>query len=215
MARFWPVGLAVVLFAGVGVGGLLRPAGARLADAPAVQAKLDALPLAVGAWTGRTEPYPEKTLRQAEAVAAVNRVYVRDNPPAQVGVLLLAGSPGAMGAHDPSVCFAGAGFQAVGASAKKPVGVDALWSARYDTAGDSPAPFQVCWGWSAGDKWAACDNARFEFADRGTVYKLYVTRGLPPGGGSRGQPDPTDEFLRAFLPLTQTLAGTTPAPTPE
>ena len=215
MARFWPVGLAVALFAGVGVVGLVRPAGARPANAAAVQAKLDALPLAVGAWQGRTEPYSEKTLRQAEAVAAVSRVYVRDNPPAQVGVLLLAGSPGAMGAHDPSVCFAGAGFQAVGASSRKPVGVDALWTARYDTAGDSPGTFQVCWGWTAGGKWAACDNPRFELADRGTVYKLYVTRGLPPGGGPKAQSDPTDEFLTAFLPLTQTLAGTTPAVTPE
>jgi hypothetical protein len=139
-------------------------------------------------------------------------VYTRANPPAEVAVLLLAGTPGAMGAHDPSVCFAGAGHKAVGSPARKPSGVDALWSAQYDAAGDAPGSFQVRWAWSAGDKWLACDNPRFEFADRGAIYKLYVTRGLRPGGEPKGQPDPTDEFLAAFLPLTQKLAEPTPRP---
>ena len=215
MTRFWPVGVTLLVFVGLGVAGLVRPAGARPADAALVQAKLDALPMTVGPWVGRTEPYPQRTLDQAEAVAAVNRVYTRADPPAQVGVLILAGSPGAMGAHDPSVCFAGAGYKATGAAGRRPCGPDALWTARYDTAGDSPGTFQVNWGWSAGDKWAACDNPRLDFTGRGLVYKLYLTRGLPPGGGPKGQPDPTDEFLTLFLPRTQTLAGTTPAAHPE
>lgn len=215
MSQFWPVGVAVALFGGLGVVGLFRPAGARPADAAAVQARLDAVPLTIGAWIGRDDPYSERTLKQAEAIAYLNRVYTRADPPAQVGVLMLAGSPGAMGAHDPSVCFAGAGHKATGAAGRKPVGVDALWTARYDTAGESGGTFQVCWGWSAGDRWSANESPRLEYADRGTIYKLYVTRGLPPGAGPKGQADPTDEFLAAFLPVTQTLAGATPAARPE
>ncbi len=211
--RFWPVGLTLLVFGGLGVVGLTRPAGARPADAALVQAKLDALPMSVGPWVGRTEPYPQKTLDQAEAVAHLHRVYTRTDPPAVVGVLLLAGSPGAMGAHDPSVCFAGAGFKAIGAAGRRQCGPDALWTARYDTA-DS-APFQVSWGWSAGDRWAASDSPRLDYAGKGTVYKLYLTRGLPQGGQPKGQPDPSDDFLSLFLPLTQTLAAAPPVARPE
>lgn len=207
MTQFWPVGVAVALFGGLGVAGLFRPAGAAPADAAAVQAKLDDLPMTVGPWTGRTEPYSDKAMKQAEAIAYINRVYTRGNPPTEVGVLVMAGSPGALGAHDPAVCFAGAGFKESGRRDRKAAGPDALWAARYDTAGDAPGTFQVCWGWSAGDRWAACDNPRVEFAGRGTIYKVYVTRGLPPGGGPANPTDPTDDFLAAFLPATQTLTN--------
>jgi hypothetical protein len=215
MKRYWPVAVSVLLFGGLGIAGLLRPATVSAATAVELQAKLDALPLAVSSWVGADESYPARELTRAGAVAAVNRVYTRSDPPAKVGVLVIAGRPGDLGAHDPAVCFAGAGYKPLGESVRKSAGNEStVWTALYETAGTPPTAVQVCWGWSDGLKWSAAENARFDFADRGVIYKLYVTRSLPPGGVRPGAPDPTDEFLSDFLPATVAVAGSAPAARP-
>lgn len=215
MKRFWPVAVSVALFGGLGVAGLLRSASVSPDGVAVLQAKLDGLPLSVGPWAGADEPYPIRELARAGAVAAVSRVYTRANPPAKVGVLLIAGRPGDLGAHDPAVCFAGAGYKPLGGSARKAAGNGSeVWTAQYETATAPPATVQVCWGWSDGEKWSAVENARFDFASRGIIYKLYVTRTLPPGGVRPSTQDPTDEFLSEFLPSTVTLAGSDPAARP-
>jgi hypothetical protein len=202
MTQTWPMVLAVGLFGGLGLAGLFQPSGPTPEAAAVIQAKLDAVPMTVGNWAGTPTPYSAKALKQAGAVAHVCRTYRRADPPAEVAVIVLAGDPGEMGAHDPAVCFAGAGYTPAGGTSRKACGPDALWTARYE-ASDPPQTVQVCWGWSPGDRWAASDNARFEFASRATLYKLYVTRGV--AAGPPAKTDPTDDFLAAFLPATSGL----------
>src|SRR5205085_4949274 len=79
-----------------------------------VQAKLDAIPLSVGDWTGKVAEFDPKVIRQAHAIAHTYRVYTREKTGETVDVLLLAGPPGDIGTHDPERCYGGGGYKPVG-----------------------------------------------------------------------------------------------------
>ena len=53
------------------------------------------------------------------------------------------------------------------------------------------------WGWGAGGVWKASD-ARLDFAAHGRVYKLYLSRAVPPATPPGG-PDPLGEFPGLFV----------------
>ncbi len=167
------------------------------ADAGAVQAKLDSVPMRLGEWEGTPTTIDAGHLRVAEANAHLSRTYRKGG--IAVNVLVLFGEPGPLGAHTPDVCYRSAGFQQVGRETRRAVpGTDAeLWTARFDGPGVPAAALQVSWGWTAGAKWVAADNPRIAFAGHAGIFKLYLARSLAPNGDRN--PDPDAEFLRVFL----------------
>lgn len=205
MRKAGVVGVAITVLCAAGSFEAVQ--SARRADperAQAVQARLDAIPSAVGAWTGRAGEFDAKPIRQAGAVAYAYQVYTRPRTNDEIQVLILAGDPGEIGAHDPNRCYAGAGFRPIGQQVRRDVpGLpDAYWSARFDSDTFPAASLQVNWAWTADGTWAAADDARVEYVGRPVLYKLYVTRRLAPADGSAA--DPTREFLVEFLPAVRT-----------
>ena len=203
------VGGVVALFAAVGVADLVRKAAPAI-DAADAQTRLDALPWQIGGYRGGPQEMPAGQLRVAEAKAHLSREYI-DRAGHRVHVLVLFGGPGPLGAHTPEVCYAAAGCRPAGASVRRPVpeagGADQLWSARFETAGLPPLTLQVVWGWSAGGTWEAADNPRLDYAARGGIYKLYVSRDVPAGS-----PEGPDDFLGPLLVgMRGVLAGPPPA----
>ena len=189
----------VAAFAAIGLAGVLRPAPGDSADARAAQARLNAIPLELGAWRGVGTEVPAKHLRIAEAQAHLSRTYTRPVDRAAVSVLVLAGAPGPLGAHTPQTCFSGVGYQSDGAAVEHrlPAGAGSLWLGRFSPPPPGGASCQVAWGWGDGRSWVASNDPRFEFSGRNLLYKLYVSRGVGPAAAAPGA---VDEFLEVFLP---------------
>ena len=197
MRSLWPVAVVVVAFAAIGLTGALRPAPGDSADARAARAKLNAIPLQLGAWRGVATEVPAKHLQIAEAQAHLSRTYTRGAD--RVSVLVLAGAPGPLGAHTPRTCFAGVGYELDGVAAARRLrgGAGSLWVGQFSAPPPRGASCEVAWGWGDGTSWVAAEDPRFEFARRNLLYKLYVSRGIgPPATDSAA----IDEFLAAFLP---------------
>jgi hypothetical protein len=188
-----------------------RYSDATSGDVRAAAAKLDGVPRAFGAWTSTEVPMDDKVLRVAEAAGHVSRIYSNRKTDARVGVLLLCGPTGPIGAHEPKYCYAGNGFDMSGEPQKKaivlPGGPTATyWSVLFEKkSGPVESPIRVCWMWGVGGEWRAATDPRTDYALNRALYKLYVNRPelRAPGGepAARGaEPDPINEFLTDFLP---------------
>ncbi|MGL6096462.1 MAG: exosortase-associated EpsI family protein, partial [Fimbriiglobus sp.] len=75
------------------------------ADALAVAARIATIPTVLGDWTAADAPIDPNQLRIAEADAHLSRTYTTGRTKQAVGVLLLSGRPGPLGAHTPDVCY--------------------------------------------------------------------------------------------------------------
>jgi hypothetical protein len=201
-----------------------RMSGVESGDVREAAAKLESVPAAFGAWTSTEVPIPEKILRVAEAAGHVSRTYSNRKNGARVGVLLLCGPTGPIGAHEPQYCYAGNGFDMSGEPQTKDIAVPGgetatYWTVLFEKRSElSEHPIRVCWMWSAGGAWKASTDPRTEYALRRALYKLYVTRSEPrlAGGAPRSPAVATDsivDFLTDFLPeVNKALAAPVTAP---
>jgi hypothetical protein len=211
--RMWPIVAVVAVFGGIGTANVLRSPSMRSEDAAELQARLDQFPNTVGPWKGTAVPVPEKQLLKAEAQAYLSRLFVHESTKDAVSVLLLAGAPGPLGAHDPEVCFAGAGMQSVAAPTAGTVpGTTAeLWTGRYTSPYGGPTETTVSWGWGVKGVWKASKNPRLDYSGRQLIFKLYVSRVVTPAGRAAGR-DPAQELLAPLLRELETRLNR-PAPT--
>jgi len=195
MRRSWPIVVVVLVFAGLGLAKALRTSVGTSRPAVETQTRLTALPLVIGPWTGADVPYPEKQLAMANAEAHLYRTYTRNKPDDRVTILLMYGDSGSMGAHEPEMCFRGAGFkQCTTRTTRNVPGQPAeFWTASFETGSFPPSSSTLTWAWGSDGIWRASENPRFDFADRDRIFKLYVSR-------VNGSPeDRTDEFLELFV----------------
>ena len=208
--RYTIVGIAVASLAALGVNDVLR--ATRLTEATGtVQAKLDSIPLMFGDWKGEAVPFDEKLLKATRAVAHRNLVFTRGGArPAKISVLLLAGAPGDIGAHDPERCYGSTGYRSTAARTQKHINdiglTHAFWSERFERETLPAGTVEVCWSWTDDGHWLAAEDARFSFMGRPILYKIYASRML-----SVADDDPISELLRELAPLKRTaLAGAHP-----
>jgi hypothetical protein len=198
--RNLPIVSVVVVFGGIGAANVLKAPPGRSKDAAELQVRFDRFPEAIGPWKGKQVPVSEKHLRKAEAQAYLSRLYVHEQTRAAVNVLVLAGEPGALGAHDPEVCFAGSGLRSLGSPTKGVVpGTTAeLWTGHYETAGVSSTEVTVSWGWFGKDVWKAPNNPRLGYSGCDLIFKLYVSRVVTAAERAAGT-DPAQELIIPFL----------------
>jgi hypothetical protein len=211
MPRWLVIAIAVV---GLVVAAVVdrRMSGVESGDVREAAAKLDGVPREFGDWTSTEVPMSDKVLRVAEAAGHVSRVYANRKNGVRVGVLLLCGPTGPIGAHEPKYCYGGNGYDMSGEPQKRAIGLPdggtaAYWSVLFEKrSGPREDPIRVCWMWGADGEWQAATDPRTEYALHRALYKLYVNRPDPPAPSgtprfsSGTAPDPIDEFLTAFLP---------------
>ena len=200
MMRFWPLGLIVIVFGGIGFANVMKAPPGQSNTALDVQSRLDRLPLVIGAWKGTVTSIPEKELKIAEAQANLSRSYVNTTTKQAVSVLILFGEPGPLGAHTPETCYEGAGFRQLGNPTVRSLSNEPaeFWTTKFETGAFPPSTVQVTWGWGTDGVWKASQNPRFDFASQRLIYKLYVNRVIPSASDSNDK-DPTNDFLIPFL----------------
>lgn len=210
MRRMWPVVIVVASFTALGVVNALNALTGQSVAAVETQARLATFPRTLGSWIGTDSPISAKQLQIAEAQAHLSRVYSCDSPQATVSTLLLYGEPGALGAHTPQVCFAGAGYIQIEKESRVTVapGVE-FWTAKFETGALPPSTMQVYWGWGVDGTWKASDTPRLDFAGHAAIFKLYVSRAIAPTAKS-GETDPLPGFTATFIrELQETLSQPT------
>lgn len=216
MTKWLVVAVAVTGLAGAAMFDRLT-SGVQSGDVREAAARLDRVPREFGDWTSTDATLDDKVLRVAEAAGYVNRAYTNRKNGAVVSVLMLCGPTGPIGAHEPKYCYAGNGYEESGPKAKKAVSAADGAAATYWTvqfAKKQPTadvPLRVCWAWGLDGNWTASDSPRSEFALKRALYKLYVVRSEPKPL-ARDEPDPIDEFLKAFLPEAKKALTPTESP---
>jgi hypothetical protein len=193
MTRVGMILMAVSMLAAGGTLEVLR-SGSRVdaATLRLLQSRLEDTPQTVGEWVGRDNVYDQKMLDRAESQAHLYRWYKHSATGEKVEVLILAGNPQAIGAHDPTVCFRGSGLLQQGKEHTRQVGQDEFWTARFKNEMD-PREMEVFWAWGTRGRWTAPDNPRFVYGSEPLLLKIYVTCVI-------GGPNPTEKFLDVFLP---------------
>jgi hypothetical protein len=207
MTKGLTVAAAVVLLVAGGAVEIVR-SGKSATDAQVLdaRAKLNAIPMDFAGWTGTGQEPNLKELEQARADAYLSRVYTRETPKGKesVTVLIMAGNPKEMGAHDPKVCYVSAGYAQKGNETKltvpAPTGpADTFWTVKFEGDRVSPPLQQVAWAWTADGTWVASGQPRIEFAQVPLLYKVYVSRAMskvaPPDDR-----DTTLDLLKDLLP---------------
>jgi hypothetical protein len=212
--RYWPVITALLGLAAFGVhDAVVAVNRSQLTSSGTLQARLDSIPTTIGAWTAETMPIDDAKARRSRAFARIDRIYRRGGlQPEILTLLLLAGSPGELGAHDPERCYGGVGYKPVGTRGRK-IAKDTglthlLWSRGFETETVPPERIEVSWGWTDEGHWQAAEDARFEFAGRDVIYKLYVSRRISPSADApSNEADPIADFLGEFAPLARVALG--------
>ena len=212
MTRCLPFALVFVVLFGVVAYGLFRPAAEPSCDPADVQHRLNTVPRNIGGWVNAEDhPLSDRAVNVGRFQAYLNRVYTQPGSGVAVSVMVLYGEPGDIGAHDPTVCYAGSGWQLDGFPRKVTVGeadtgkppVSELWSARFRRQEDS---LQVYWGWGTNGEWRAADNPRFTFARHRRIYKVYAQR-MVANTAPPSTTDPLAEFVPKFLSCVNAAAA--------
>jgi hypothetical protein len=153
---------------------------------------LKGIPLAFGTWSGSDNDVNPKGMRVAEAEAYLSRTYRNRNE--AYSVMILYGSPGGLGAHDPKTCYAGTGFEQKGSTTKYPISDGELWNARFEREAPDRASLDVYWAWGTLGRWDAPEQPRLAFAGEGRIFKIYIQRAV---GATDSKP--ASEFLDPLL----------------
>lgn len=175
------------------------------------RARLDAVPLHIGPWTGTDRSWTEFDERENND-KNVTRQYVNALNGNAVGLLLSAGQSRNLWLwHTPLDCYPANGYEqaAVRSTITIPVeqGVDAEFFHTDFTLprGSAPLHVRVFWAWSGNGRWQAPDHPKLSFGKFPALYKVYVLRTLL----RRDEPlegDPCVDFLKVVVPqLNQTF----------
>jgi hypothetical protein len=199
------VSTAVVLIVGAGlVHGAWTNRWGQSAALAAVGERFQSVPLVVGDWTGTPRDLSPAEATMASATAWMSRVYTNPSRGVSVSVLLLAGLPGQMSIHTPEACYTAAGYDLKSPGrcechygSDQRVGV--FRTALATRGGTDPSALQIFWSWNASKGWTAPDAPGWSLASERALCKLYVIRETR-GKAVDPENDPSNDFLRAFLP---------------
>jgi hypothetical protein len=210
MMRFLPVlvGVAAVTASAVDSG---RSTGrwGRSEDLAVVAERVHLLKPELGEWKSEPRELDARQLEVAGVKEYSSRVYTNRKTGSTVQMLLICGAPGPISVHEPSVCYAGAGYGQSGDLQKVAAGNDEFKAGKFIKGPPKPDALRILWAWSTDGRFQIPDNPRRAFGrNTPALFKLYVIRQVGPEDGN-GKKDSSEEFLEVLLPeLKRCLAPT-------
>ena len=172
------------------------------AETAAAAARMDALPLEIGDWTG--VPIEVKNPKSGDVAGTLHRRYENHRTGDVAVVFLVCGRSGPVSIHTPDVCYAADGYT-VGAKSKTTVGDNDAVFFSADAVKSKAAvetKLRIFWGWNDGKGWSAPDDARINYVayrHSPVLYKLYVQRDLD-GPAQASREEPCQSLLKVLLP---------------
>ena len=181
--------------------------------------RLQRVPLKFGDWEAididekketdaKKEALDEATLRVGGISGYFSKAYKSTKTEKTVQMLIVCGRFGPISRHTPDVCYAGAGFKAIGDQVSKRIPQSGLsvWALKFNPPPSSgKSPIEVNWAWDGGDGWIAPDYTRWTFVGYSSLYKIYVVRSLLPSPDANDNDDPSASFMQSALPELEKL----------
>ncbi|MEZ6126498.1 MAG: exosortase-associated EpsI family protein [Planctomycetaceae bacterium] len=180
--------------------------------------RLSAVPRTIGDWQSEELHLSDAELTIGGIAGYIKREYTHAQTGARVTLLLVAGEPGPISLHPPTVCFSGRGFHVYGHEAGCGIpyaeGEDdarrhLLRYADFTNPADvDPSMVRVYWAWTPDGCWQSPDLPRLTFAGESSLYKMYVSELWVPEPGVREDTGTARLFLETALPeITRALTG--------
>jgi hypothetical protein len=207
MMRFLPWLVAFLLLGAAGVVHDWRTDRWSLSDEPAASAaKLDGLPLTLGAWQGEEEKMDDEQVALAEIAGYKLRTYRHSSSGRVARVMIACGRPGPLSVHTPDICMGGAGFTTSGDQSYEvkfngnlPAAVMKVGRFTRDAGPAGTVEHHILWAWSADGNWSTPENPRLTFARCPALFKLYVTIESARPGEPLDKNDPRLELIPLLL----------------
>jgi len=177
--------------------------------------RLPLVPARVGEWRCEDQTLDAEAAARAGIKGHIYRTYRNERTGATVTLLIVCGRPGPISVHTPDICYEGAGYEPMGSPALRQFQfadgrTQPFWSLRFRKPGVTAGQLEVLWAWNGGAGWIAPDNPRIATARYRALYKLYISREIPPATRPEKGADPASEFLAVFLPQVERIFAPTP-----
>lgn len=216
MSRIVPLAVAIVLVVCTGVvSGIWtgRWIPSRVIEQAA--ARLENVPLKIGDWEGKAEPFNVQDYASAGIRGGVVRRYHNIQTGDEMTLMIVCGKPGPISVHKPEDCYPSVGYEILSDRVPTPVqpGQDQprsqFWTWHMGKLdGAVPRLLDVTYAWSTDGTWQAPErDPRFVFASSPVLFKIYVVHEVPPSAGAAEPPrgplaedDPTVQFLKVTIP---------------
>lgn len=140
----------------------------------------NSLPLELDGWKGEVFPLDDPESLVRAGVRGSCQVRYVNATGGSVVVLIVAGKPGPISVHDPSVCYGAAGYKIAGNPKRIEVPEvdrstkDVFYTADFIPPSPTETSFlRIAWAWGQGQTWLAPDNPRLTFAGSPYLFKIY------------------------------------------
>ena len=164
--------------------------------------KLESLPRQFGDWEACGERrLDENTEKMLECAGHISRRYVNRRTNAEISMIVLLGPSGPIAVHTPEICFSSRDYETK--QAREAIQIDdqnQLWNVTFRSLKLDAESLSVYYGWSVGDKWAAADDPRYDFAGSPYLYKIQLAGTATLGNAGKSNDD-CRVFLSDFLPV--------------
>ena len=185
--------------------------------------RVASLPMNFGDWIGKdTEQELDERVRKIAGIEGrISRTYRHTRTHEEVSVEIVSGLPQHISEHTPDRCYVSNGYEMTKDDQPYTVnmanGVAAQFRRarfRKDTHDGGRSRLHIFWSWrTAETQWIgpSFHGARFEYAGKPALYKIYVIDPNPVSGRSESE-GPAVSFIREVLPqidlfLTGELSG--------
>ncbi len=166
-------------------------------------ARLDQIPVTIGAWTSTSGTIDDRERRLAAIAGSLRREYRHLETGRVVTLTILCGASGPMSVHPPTACFEGVGYSLT--SGPTVVGItddtdstSSLNKASFRLQDSSLSEVvRVFWGWSTNGEWDAPGNPRVSFRGEPALYKIYTVDRAYETADDLAQ---SEAFLKEALP---------------
>jgi hypothetical protein len=207
--------LPLVAFAALAIGlgvafGVQTNRWAASRDLDAAVTRLQVVPSDILDWKGTDLEFDSGDFARAGIKGAIFRKYRNVNTGAAVTLLVVCGRGGPISVHTPDVCYADAGFQALGEPAIRTVGAGTdgqvnAWSLQFAKPDETdPMRLEVCWGWIREGPFETPADARLSYGRVPALYKIYIVREFMPKS-REAKDNSCDQFIRQALPKIQSV----------
>jgi hypothetical protein len=182
--------------------------------------RIDKLPMNFGDWIGKDTEHEldERVKKIAGIEGRVSRTYRNTRTNEEVSVEIVSGLPQHISEHTPDRCYVSNGYEMTKDDQTYTVnmvnGDDAqfrLARFRKESHDGGRSRLLILWSWRTSEsKWIGPSvfGARFEFAGKPALYKIYVIDSNPIGGRPESE-SPAVSFVEEALPqIDAYLSGT-------
>ena len=165
--------------------------------------RLVGVPTEIGGWTSHEVPVDEEQFKASNCHGVISRAYKRGDD--EVTAFLVSGKGYHVTIHTPDWCYVAAGYEMDNQPASYSFDVPGIPRPEFLNASFTKVTptettrLRILWSYSEDGTWTAPRLAKYSFAGKPALYKVYLIRRVSSEVPPLGE-DPIVAFAKEFLP---------------